>query len=312
MNKYSKGIIILFIINILFLFFALSLMLYAASEPVNAKGKEKIITTEINKGDGYLDYTINDRTGDWQSKLEFPLDYTSIQINFKNKFNDYFLKESNFYISKNLNDSSDPFKDSDWININFNEKPNIYAETDTKIDYIEYEGNLLFDDNLILENLYWGLGYNYSKRNYDMIGGYQNDYINMYHYKFDNDLKVMEYEVEINRPFLSLNYIFDNNKSSYINFDIEFSPYVKIQDYDNHILRNKTAVSDTQGLGIEIELKNNIHLNKNFVFTLGYSYEKIKTTGTQTQNFSDGSKIKVDQEINLENNIYQIALNYSF
>lgn len=280
------------------------------SESVQAQHNNFSIQTRLNSGDGYLDYTINDSTGNWQSKLEFPLDYTSININFKKEFNDYFLKETNFSIEKNITEPSDPFIDSDWLYKDFDSEPNIYAETKAEVN------SLVFDLNYILStynigDIYFGGGYSYSNRNYVMTGGYQNDYINMIRTEFADDLEVIEYDNEISNPYFSINYITDYEK---INFKtiLKYSPYVIIEDFDNHILRSKTAESKTTGTGTKILFNFDYKLNQNFSIIIGYNYNQIKTEGTQIQTFKDETKTKVDQEINLNNKSYNIGLNYIF
>lgn len=280
------------------------------SKPVQAEHNNFSIETSLNSGDGYLDYTINDSTGDWQSKLEFPLDYSSVKIKFKNEFKNCFLKETNFSFKKNINEPSDPFIDSDWLNIEFDSEPNIYAETKAEVDSFIFDLNYILSDYNI-GNIYFGGGYSYSQRNYIMSGGYQNDYINMVRTEFADDLEVIEYDNEISNPYFSINYMTDNEK---INLEtiFKYSPYVNIKDFDNHILRDKTAESKTYGTGFKMLLNFNYELNKNFNIVIGYKYNQIETEGTQTQTFSDGSTAKVDQEINLNNNSYNIGLNYTF
>ena len=270
---------------------------------INAENQNWSVTDNISKNEGYVKYTINDETQNWQSILEFPLDYFYYNLNIKKRIDYKYLKEINLNYSENISQPENEFKDSDWIGINFSEEPNIYAETKAEMDYINYDINLIID-KFSKNNFYFGGGYSYSKRNYLMTGGYQINYMDQTFFKFEENQKVIEYNIKTYKPYLQLALITNYSPIS-INGKIKYSPYIKIKDFDNHFLRNKTARGSTNGYSFDININTEIKIKDNLKIITGYNYSYFKAKGVQTQTFQDGTKANV----NLENKLNDYSLN---
>lgn len=123
------------------------------------------------------------------------------------------------------------------------------------------------------------VGYKYENFKYDIIG--IRDVL--------TDIRVGEYEVTYQIPYLGLNLQYSNDivdrvlDSWGLNIQACGSPYVKAKDKDYHLLRNKLIEGDTKGdaflFGLNMFFKTKTH----WIWRLGFDYTDIRTKGKQNQ-----------------------------
>lgn len=253
----------------------------------------------IEKQLGYTNYIIYDHTYSWRSKLEFPLDTELIVI--KRDVNPFSL-----FVKFNINkENQDLFKDSDWLYNN--PYPDIYAEAKSRMNTIILEGKFRIQEGKIF-NI--NLGYEYQYYDfviYDPNIIYRNSNNSEY---IDGD--VLEYNITYNIPFVELVSSFDYEELNLL-AAIKFSPLVDVDDYDYHILRDKTTESNTGGYGFEYRLNISYNINNNLSFNMGYQKQNIETTGSHKQLFSDDTVVTgITAEINKYSENYSIGVKYSF
>lgn len=270
---------------------------------------------ELLSNKGYVNYIIEDsgytngNPYQIKSELEFPLDYEIAKIDFEKNIDVYKFSKIYLSFSKNITDTDSKFKDSDWLNKDPETEPNIYGETNTEVNHSDFN---IKGETYKNGGFAFGLGLNYWKNDYVMSGGYQKDEIYNNHTTFDDDLEVLEYEIEVTKPYLYMQYDKEINNNYSFLLNGEFSPHAMVKDYDNHILRGKISEGETSGYAVGLGFEVNRKINNTLSLDLGYKYNWLLARGTQTQTFADGNVGTIDQEHNLKSQSFKIALNYKF
>lgn len=271
------------------------------------------VQSEIGLRDGYTNYTINDSSNSWQSVLEFPLDYNVLKLNYEKEFKNQKIKSLNISYLTNLNDPSDPFIDSDWLSNEGKGDPDIYAETESEVEMSEVDIQILLSKDLTPKNkrsfLGTGLGYKFSSHEYSIIGpGYQRDNVNNIQVNFDKGIELLDYDLDIKTP-----YLFIQSDNGILEANFKYYPYVKVEDLDHHILRNKFSEGEADGRGFEINLNFNKEIKEDLFFNIGLIYETIEADGNQKQWFTDKPDVyNVDYEIEYHHKTFQAGLTYLF
>ena len=281
---------------------------------------ESEMNFEMIELDGYTNYEIYDDSLTWKSLLEFPLDTSLLSLEYKyfSDINTLFSKNNkkipfyfNYQVSiKDKNDKR--FKDSDWLNSNFDKDPIIYAEAKSKINATIIDLNTIFYKNVLNNNgkVNIGLGYENKEFDYTAYNAFIDDNYNNTAGYIKED--VIEYNVKYYIPYVLANYKIKYNGFGY-NIGMRYSPIVNVEDWDYHILRDKTSESETNGdmfsynIGINNEIKNN------WLIKLNYTKTSIETKGKQTQTFSDGRKISdITSEIYMESAEFTFTIIHLF
>ncbi|MFW6295540.1 MAG: hypothetical protein ACOC1M_07435 [Halanaerobium sp.] len=261
---------------------------------------------------GYASYTINDQSKSWQSVLEFPLDYKIVEFDYKLKFENYIKFADLSYLRNISNQSSDHFIDSDWLRTAGEGKPDIYAEAESRIEM--YECSLDFVSNYDLisaEKIFLGIGFGFMESNHEymILGpGYQRNNLNNSEMIFDQDEKLLEYDLNIKGPNLLL-FLEAVNLAGKINI----YPNLKVDDLDHHILRGKYSEGNNRGSGLRVDLNFKKDLSSNLSFKAGFIYELIKVKGKQTQWFENSNlEYLVDYKLNYNYNSITAGVEYRF
>jgi len=258
------------------------------------------IEFELAIGMGYLygytnyeiDFPVDGYTG--RSKLEFPFGnwltggsilagYYPLYLNFQGWTN----------ISKK---TVGDMKDKDWLDSYLFSS----TESDADAQMVILDANLLY--NFWQGDNPWGdfskifqkgkvgflIGYKYENFKYDITGVRdlltgESSYLGQ---------KVLDYEVKYHIPYLGLRWYYFTDV---IDKDIQFletwgvnvqvcgAPYVKVEDRDDHILRNKVMQGKAKGYGLLIGLNTFLTTKNNWIWGLGLDYTGIWTDGKQNQ-----------------------------
>lgn len=262
--------------------------------------------------DGYTSYTINDQSNNWQSVLEFPLDYEILKLNCKVKLGKKIKLINLAYLTNISGEPEKPFVDSDWISTEGVGEADLYAETETKVDMSEFSLDLLLNHDFISNKkmfLGLGLGYKESKHNYMIVGpGYQKNNINNTKIYFDDQEELLEYDLHIKAPYILL-----YSETSAIKSKIKIYPNLDVYDLDHHILRDKYSESENNGSGFKLDLQYNKEIKKNLALTVGFIYELIKADGKQNQWFEDSDvEYEVDYELEYKHRSFNAGIEYRF
>jgi outer membrane protease len=268
-------------------------------------------------GIGYLNgntlyhISVYDATGGIESELEFPLNTVLFGLEggyvSKNaKGQDEFRIGLQWFT--NIDSGSGKLKDSDWLTDNFDIQappsppypPNsgyphpgldIYSESDIalKANIIDLRGSY---NNWISDNLSIGpLGgflyqnYQFDASNVNQVGygpwapGYTGSASGL----------VLTYEVTYAIPYLGIHSEILVSRSFQAAFDLGYSPWAAAEDKDDHILRKKLSRAKTTGSAYLATITAQWHIEDNDFVLIRGQYLGIKTTGTQTQTFYDGS-----------------------
>ena len=262
--------------------------------------------------DGYTSYTINDQSNNWQSVLEFPLDYEILKLNCKVKLGKKIKLINLAYLTNISGEPEKPFIDSDWISTEGVGEADLYAETETKVDMSEFSLDLLLNHDFISSKkmfLGLGLGYKESKHNYMIVGpGYQKNNINNTKIYFDDQEELLEYDLHIKAPYILL-----YSETSAIKSKIKIYPNLDVYDLDHHILRDKYSESENNGSGFKLDVQYNKEIKKNLALTVGFIYELIKADGKQNQWFEDSDvEYEVDYELEYKHRSFNAGIEYRF
>ncbi len=97
------------------------------------------------------------------------------------------------------------------------------------------------------------------------------------------------------------------------------APYVRAQDWDDHILRAKRSEGDATGTAVLCDLGIEYRLPAGLFIGLGYEYLYISTSGTQTQTWyrttdeaNAGDWLTIDQEIESQQHAIDLTLGFRF
>ncbi len=274
---------------------------------------ENIVMNNIGKLEGYTlyDITFTDGTNMKRSELVFNIDTLIEEIKYVNYSNersfDYSLELKSDYLFKN----SGILVDSDW----FNDYLVVYSETKTDLDLFNLD--LRIKSKSLADNIDFRIITGYEWQNYYFVGygteqiDYTTDPPTIDN--FSDNINTITYEVDYSIPYLAFSLGNKNMEKYLYRLLIGYSPLVKAKDIDHHLLRNKSAESNTDGEAYFIEAEMEFKVRKNRYIIISAEYVNIQTSGTQTQYFEDGSIIGgIPVEVNSSQSLLSFGYNLSF
>lgn len=258
---------------------------------IDLGGLELYFGTHCGYLSGHTNYEISFDGG--RSELEFPLDNMGVSgVRFGVVIPQTgFTFDNAFYV--NLVEASGTMKDTDW---GANEATISDTNSDALIDL------LIWDTHL--DCVFWRNGrrnYDYNNNTYNLslsaLGGYRHEY-----FKYDiRDVynawtgactttgSVLEYRVTYNIPYfgLKLNFGYERPNRGLNDLSIStracFSPFVRANDFDDHLLRGKRSIAECQGWAGMLGLDIFYHFSDSWTLQGGIDYAKIQAAGEQVQ-----------------------------
>ncbi len=254
---------------------------------------------------GQTDYTIEfigyslTSTGDTvligvRSKLEFPLDATLVGGDMQARKLTSSGKEIlfTFGLLTDITDPNDKMYDHDWYFDpgSFGSRKFSYTESQTKLSYLllKLEAAMSVKRGTKTQLALFA-GFYYTKMKFDIMGyaGWQigNDGL-AYDMTGDPNLRVLYYEVTHKLPLIGAR--FDLTPSHQTRFSAQLAGgRLLSSDYDDHILRGKTAVASTSGWAFLAGANGRLFLTRHgsvrpFV-TGRFEFLKQSASGSQTQ-----------------------------
>jgi outer membrane protease len=269
--------------------------------------RERVIEKTLNKiefelaiGMGYLngvtsyeiDFPVDGYTG--RSKLEFPFGNWLTGGNILVGYYPFYL---NFQGWTNISKKrTGDMKDKDWLDSYLVSSTESDADAqmvilDARLLYNFWQGDNPWGD---LSNIFqkgragFLIGYKYENFKHDIIG-VKDSFTGESSYLGQ---KVLDYEVKYHMPYLGLNWCYfkdvvDKDIQSLdtwgVNVQVCGSPYVRAEDRDDHILRNKVSKGKAKGYGLLMGLNTFLKAKNNWIGRLGLDYTGILADGKQNQ-----------------------------
>lgn len=262
------------------------------------------VDLSLKKMSGYTDYHIEMVEGyiTWQSILAFPLDGYKLSLNasyVKHPFKDP-KKDLRFEMlyARYIINPKEAMVDSDYGEYEaglITEKWVWSATKSTaKASINEISGKTRI--GMDLGNSIYGalvLGYRYLKCSYDIFGidGWQQPEYGgeIYYFNIYQNDNVLDYRISYHLPLAGVKLDVGASDNAMLSGEILWHPMSKVNDYDDHILRKKTATSQCHGGGWGASVSAKILLGrfKNMDILVGTGFEmlRVSATGEQQQVF---------------------------
>ena len=226
------------------------------------------------------------------SELRFQINTPTINLKLSHRFrNNWFVSISTV---KNISPNSGEMQDSDWgINYYFKNlnafqrnSLDIYSESRLTLSTVDLKAEL--QKNLKIEFLpkwvfFIGGGISFQRFQFEAF-----DTIQSYPSTPEQPIdvltgKTLTYRYEATMPFASASLSRSINSKTTITFSTKYSPWLKVTDYDNHILRDKISEGKSDGWGTILSASLNYALRTFTNLYLKATYIKTVANGIQTQ-----------------------------
>jgi outer membrane protease len=240
---------------------------------------------------GNMTYTIQEKDV-FKSKLEWPLDgivYMGgiISTRFLGRL------QANAGFWKSLGNEAGRMKDSDWLDTYsfwLGDDKAIYGEFDTTVNAAQFDVNIRYDILRGSSSTFGPiLGYSYTKWEWETGDGYQTSPLPYYNVGNVTGTGIV-YEQVIQVPYLGLAFsLFPNHSSFGLNLYTLYSPLVRCDDIDDHLIRYKESTGETEGTSFS--LGGNVLWNFKDPWSLSgrINYTTYDLDGYQDQYFYGGN-----------------------
>ncbi len=267
------------------------------------------------------------------SELVFPLNTYMVSAETNILFLEKWKIDMKF--QTNLKNDTDHMKDSDW-GIPYEDPPgsdnfywygpdhlDIYSESETSLRAYILDIDLLFrfyhhvSRSPYFKDIDFFAGPGYIFQQYK----FQCRLIRQWDYRPDNPEPLdylgdgsvgLTYKVLTHIPYLKLNTEINLKNRYQIYFSIGYSPYVILNDRDNHVLRSKISKAECTGSAVLFSLGGKIDLQKSLFLKLQFDYISIDTEGEQKQYEDDVWTGTLDQKNFSERTSAGLSIGYSF
>ncbi len=253
------------------------------------------------------------------SELEFPLDVYMVSLGASVGFTEKLKLSAS--VKKNITGDAGKMKDSDWgyyyLAVGSPAEQgtlDIYSESDADLDALIVDVNARYR---IYRGFFMGLGYIYQNFDYE-ISNLDQWYPSSNYYfgvDFPHDRvsgTILTYEVTYSIPYIEIVFMGKATDTFTVETSLGYSPIVKVEDEDQHLLRSKVNKGDCDGSAIFFSLKGRYDFFKNWFLTLEFDYVKIEADGKSEASFSGVYDHTIDLEIESQQLFAGIAVGYAF
>lgn len=258
------------------------------------------------------------------SELIFPLDIRIGTLEAEVSLNQNWTVTAG--IKKNISSEAGKMKDSDW-GINYYDivgwtdpdSLDIYSESDT--DAEAFIAELAVKYYVVKQRskktefkLFVGGKYIYHHFDFDVSNVHQwYPSLPEEPHFYDQD-KVLTYEVTKHIPAVTIGAELFTKYNFRLDAMIGYSPFVTVEDEDDHILRGKLSKAECDGDAVFFSLAGSYRFHRNWTINLEYDYIYIDTDGRQKQyDYVDGFDIgTIDTKNFSETSTYGVSVSYLF
>jgi len=311
----------------------LFLLLFSFTTAASAEDLTHEFDLSIGTLNGYTEYEIGAIDSDissgytFRSLLEFPLDVEMINISYRNNLNIQSLNIGGieFDIAKNINDDAGTFKDSDWLAATGIHVKDIIGKSSTEVeDITKWNLKIKAPWNSAGYNWEYSINVGFKQDKYDLVTYDLNqttltNISNYYPTIFPPKGTVQKvagdnitYKATYDIPYVGVE--FQNNLNNLnLEFVINYSNWVDMEDEDRHLLRNLSAKGKGEGSSLMIGGKASYKLGPAADIFLNIDYNKTEVDGSQKQYFSDGSFAEgIDYKAEQEYTQYMAGITWKF
>lgn len=276
------------------------------------------LSLETGRIDGDTTYVISgEQSGGFKSELIFPIEQQIMKLKFELPFDKYRMESINFSLLKNIEDESGTFIDSDWLYSYSSEKA-IYSESDSYLDFYAADLAVEFAPfyTSAAGNNFLQLKAGYQKQDYDF--DVQN--LEQIDYRTGSESivpgQVLTYQIEYSFPYLALNWSKQARQNKGWNYQVSlgFSPFLKAEDRDDHVLRDKLSYIEADGEALLAEVALGYDLNSSFSIFAAWDYLSLEADGSQVQKNYSGDILfdNIDADISSKQSLFSGGINYKF
>ena len=287
------------------------------NNPDNTSGQDYIfsLSAGINKMSGNTTYQIggNIDTPEGSGKLQFPLSELKFPLNvymvsFEGDI-DFFEKfKTGIKINKNITKEAGTMEDSDW-GVPFEypylgsgdlvwygpDHKDIYSKSDSSLDALIMDINFMYRfvnmtsaRNGLDISFFGGLGYLYQKFNFECVLIHQWDLRPDVPADQNADSNgdgsvALKYSVRSDITYINIAVDMIIHDRYFFNAEAGYSPYVKVRDRDNHVLRDKISKARCEGTAKMFSVCAGFFIERPLFIKLNFEYLSVDTEGRQKQ-----------------------------
>ena len=222
------------------------------------------------------------------SQLEFPLDIYMVTAKGNVEFQDTWMFSA--AVKKDISPPGDQMIDQDWLTASNPSQLDVYSNSNVS-DFKGYEFDVTAKYKFLRgENwsLNGGLGYIYQNWQYTTNIVQQNSPSGQtgYYYLGDGAPNI-NYKLEYNIPYIQIGGKINIAQQFSMESNISYSPLVKAEDVDQHLLQEKVNKGDLDGHSWMFNIKGKYNFNEHWFMIAGYDFKTMKTDGTMSAEFSN-------------------------
>ncbi len=265
------------------------------------------------------------------SELEFPLNVYMANIKAGLEYGGKW--RLNTGLKKNISRDGGRMKDSDW-GIPWEDPPgsgtyywygpdhlDIYSESKTRADAVIADAELMYrfkemEYGTARISFYGGLGYRYQNYSYECRLIRQRDYRAAAppweKQDAQGDGRVgLTYTVISYIPYIKFSPEIKVHDFIYFEAGVGYSPFVKLKDRDNHILRSKISKGECEGYALMFSISARA-VFRNFFMEIVYAYDFIYAKGKQKQYDSGVWSATIEQKNFSTARTAGVSIGYNF
>lgn len=228
------------------------------------------------------------------SELTFPLDVAYGTLGFGLQIDENY--KIGLTLKKSLSEPDDYMEDRDWITWNDQSRLDIYSDSDI-VDFSstiwDIDATYRFFKNDMF-SFAAGFGYERQDYRYDTAGIRQWSPSGLEGYDYEGDGSVtIIYDVDVEMIYLTLDGSWCIAPNFRINGRFAFSPWVDVDDRDEHLLRYdyiglgyKESTGHMQGTAVIVGIDAEFDITPSLYINGGFDYTDIETDGESASSYS--------------------------
>ena len=249
------------------------------------------------------------------SQLEFPLDVYMLSLGGSIEFTDRW--KASLTIQTNITNDPGKMKDSDWTTESDPTSLDIFSTSDTELDAMIWDINLGYTIYKA-PKFSFIVGGGYLHQNFDFTAS------NLDQWYPSNPARphvrvsgpAIAYEITYDIPYLEVGIQSTINTKFSVGASLGYSPFVTVEDKDQHLLRNKVNRGDLEGDALLFSVEARYNIFTNWFLMFGIDYVTIETDrGNMVATFEGPNSINnhtVTEEVESTQTSAMFTVGYAF